>query len=94
MLQYSLTFAAFMIFPCAEERNFLLLTTTAFCTFQIEPTREKMPKRQALSGSACNGRGEGELCVTVRAFARCFSISASRKNEQVIRKVCGKTMQI
>jgi hypothetical protein len=40
MLQYSLTFAAFMIFPCAQERNFLLLTTTAFCTFQIEPTRK------------------------------------------------------
>jgi len=28
-LQYSFTFAAFMIFPCAEERNFLLLLTTA-----------------------------------------------------------------
>ena len=63
MLQYSSTFAAFMIFPCAEERNFPD-PDHCFAHFKLNPPREKMPKRKGQRPQPAMSNGERELCVT------------------------------
>lgn len=62
------------------------------CTFQIEPTREKMPKRQR--PTACHEQRWTRAVCDDLSFRSMLLHRCLTKNERVIRKVCAKTMQI
>lgn len=89
MLQYSFTFAAIMIFPYAEERNFPA-PDHCFAHFKIEPHEKRWGSAHSLPWATVSASSVWRYELLVDASPSLHH----EKNERVIRKVCAKTMQI